>query len=54
VASALQALGIRGVFGIVSVHNLPVADAITQQGSIGPGTHRTGSIPPGLIVFIVS
>ncbi len=36
VACALEALGVRHVFGIVSVHNLPVYDAITRRGTITP------------------
>lgn len=34
VARALEALGVRHVFGIVSVHNLPVYDAIARRGTI--------------------
>jgi acetolactate synthase I/II/III large subunit len=34
VASALEALGVRHVFGIVSVHNLPIYDAIARRGVI--------------------
>jgi acetolactate synthase I/II/III large subunit len=36
VASALEILGVRHVFGIVSVHNLPIYDAITRRGTITP------------------
>jgi acetolactate synthase I/II/III large subunit len=36
VASALEVLGVRHVFGIVSVHNLPIYDAITRRGTITP------------------
>jgi acetolactate synthase-1/2/3 large subunit len=36
VAAALEALGVRHVFGIVSVHNLPVYDAIARRGTITP------------------
>jgi acetolactate synthase I/II/III large subunit len=36
VAAALEALGVRHVFGIVSVHNLPIYDAIARQGTITP------------------
>jgi len=36
VAAALEALGVRHVFGIVSVHNLPVYDAIARRGAITP------------------
>ena len=36
VASALEMLGVRHVFGIVSVHNLPIYDAIARRGVITP------------------
>ena len=36
VASALETLGVRHVFGIVSVHNLPIYDAIARRGTITP------------------
>jgi acetolactate synthase-1/2/3 large subunit len=36
VAVALEALGVRHVFGIVSVHNLPIYDAIARRGVITP------------------
>jgi acetolactate synthase I/II/III large subunit len=36
VVCALETLGVRHVFGIVSVHNLPIYDAITRRGSITP------------------
>ncbi|HVT68872.1 MAG TPA: thiamine pyrophosphate-binding protein [Trebonia sp.] len=36
VASALEMLGVRHVFGIVSVHNLPIYDAIGRRGTITP------------------
>ncbi|MGH3291906.1 MAG: thiamine pyrophosphate-binding protein, partial [Trebonia sp.] len=36
VASALEVLGVRYVFGIVSVHNLPIYDAIARRGTITP------------------
>src|SRR6201994_3150276 len=36
VASALELLGVRHVFGIVSVHNLPIYDAIARRGVITP------------------
>ena len=36
VAAALEALGVRHVFGIVSVHNLPIYDAIARRGTITP------------------
>jgi acetolactate synthase-1/2/3 large subunit len=34
VAAALEALGVEHVFGIVSVHNLPIYDAIRRRGRI--------------------
>ena len=36
VAAALEMLGVRHVFGIVSVHNLPIYDAIARRGKITP------------------
>ncbi len=36
VVAALETLGVRHVFGIVSVHNLPVYDAIARRGTITP------------------
>jgi acetolactate synthase I/II/III large subunit len=36
VATALETLGVRHVFGIVSVHNLPIYDAIARRGTITP------------------
>jgi acetolactate synthase I/II/III large subunit len=36
VASTLESLGVRHVFGIVSVHNLPIYDAIARRGTITP------------------
>jgi len=36
VVSALETLGVRHVFGIVSVHNLPIYDAIKRRGTITP------------------
>ncbi len=36
VAAALEILGVRQVFGIVSVHNLPIYDAIARRGTITP------------------
>lgn len=34
VVAALEALGVEHVFGIVSVHNLPIVDAIERRGTI--------------------
>ncbi len=36
VARTLRALGVRHVFGIVSVHNIPIYDAIARIGGITP------------------
>jgi acetolactate synthase-1/2/3 large subunit len=36
VVAALEMLGVRHVFGIVSVHNLPIYDAIARRGTITP------------------
>jgi acetolactate synthase I/II/III large subunit len=36
VVCALETLGVRHVFGIVSVHNLPIYDAIARRGTITP------------------
>src|SRR6185437_636271 len=36
VVSALEMLGVRHVFGIVSVHNLPIYDAIARRRTITP------------------
>lgn len=36
VSAALEALGVSHVFGIVSVHNLPIYDAIARRGVITP------------------
>ena len=34
VVTALRALGVDTVFGVASVHNLPILDAMTRQGEI--------------------
>jgi acetolactate synthase-1/2/3 large subunit len=34
VVAALEALGVRHVFGIVSVHNLPIVDALARSSSV--------------------
>ncbi|MBV9794501.1 MAG: thiamine pyrophosphate-binding protein [Actinobacteria bacterium] len=36
VAAALEQLGVRHVFGIVSIHNLPIYDAISRRGALTP------------------
>ncbi len=40
VAQTLRALGVRHVFGIVSVHNIPIYDAIARLGGITPVSVR--------------
>ena len=40
VAATLEALGVRHLFGIVSVHNLPIYDAIARRGAISPVSVR--------------
>ena len=40
VAATLEALGVNHVFGIVSVHNLPVYDAIARRGNVTAVTVR--------------
>jgi acetolactate synthase-1/2/3 large subunit len=46
VVEALKALGVRYVFGIVSVHNIPIYDAILRDGSITPigVRHEQGAV----------
>ncbi len=46
VVAALEALGVRHVFGIVSVHNLPTVDAIARSGSVTfvPVRHEQGAV----------
>ena len=34
VVSALRKIGVTHVFGIVSIHNMPIFDAITRDGTI--------------------
>src|ERR1700753_3481275 len=46
VVAALEALGVRHVFGIVSVHNLPIYDAIARRGTITPVGVRHEQAPP--------
>jgi acetolactate synthase I/II/III large subunit len=43
VAAALELLSVRHVFGIVSVHNLPIYDAIARRGTPPTATRA----PPG-------
>jgi acetolactate synthase-1/2/3 large subunit len=46
VVAALEALGVRHVFGIVSVHNLPIVDAINRSETIRmiPVRHEQGAV----------
>lgn len=46
VVAALTGLGVRHVFGIVSVHNLPIVDAISRAGSIAfvETRHEQGAV----------
>lgn len=46
VAEALEVLGVRHVFGIVSVHNLPMFDAVARRGAttIVPCRHEQGAV----------
>jgi acetolactate synthase I/II/III large subunit len=46
VVAALHALGVRHVFGIVSVHNLPILDAIARDGGIRlvESRHEQGAV----------
>ena len=46
VAATLHALGVRHVFGIVSVHNLPIFDAIARDGRIRivPTRHEQSAV----------
>jgi acetolactate synthase-1/2/3 large subunit len=46
VVAALKAIGVDHVFGIVSVHNIPIYDAILRDGSITPISvrHEQGAV----------
>jgi acetolactate synthase I/II/III large subunit len=46
IAAALEALGVRHVFGIVSVHNLPIVDAIARSAAITfvEARHEQGAV----------
>jgi acetolactate synthase-1/2/3 large subunit len=46
VVETLKALGVEHVFGIVSVHNIPIYDAILRDGSITPISvrHEQGAL----------
>ena len=46
VVAALEALGVEHVFGIVSVHNLPIVGAIERSDdAVRPGAAREGGSP---------
>ncbi|MFC6669854.1 thiamine pyrophosphate-binding protein [Marinobacterium aestuariivivens] len=46
VARILEAHGVANVYGVISIHNLPVADAIGRRGRIGfvPARGEAGSV----------
>src|SRR5438067_4600049 len=41
VAQALKAVGVEYVFGIISIHNIPIYDALSRQGGIRPIVNRS-------------
>jgi len=41
VVQALKAVGIEYVFGIISIHNIPIYDALSRQGGIRPIINRS-------------
>jgi len=41
IVQVLKAAGVEYVFGIISIHNIPIYDAIARQGDIGPITNRS-------------
>ena len=41
IVQALKAAGVEYVFGIISIHNIPIYDAIAWQGGIRPITNRS-------------
>ena len=45
VVAALRALGVEHVFGIVSVHNIPIYDAIARDGTGSGHPGPSGPIP---------
>jgi acetolactate synthase-1/2/3 large subunit len=46
IVAALEALGVRHVFGIVSIHNLPTVDAISRSSTISmvEARHEQGAV----------
>ncbi|HET8842118.1 MAG TPA: thiamine pyrophosphate-binding protein [Ktedonobacteraceae bacterium] len=40
IVQALKAAGVDTVFGVISIHNIPIYDAIAQRGGIQPVTNR--------------
>jgi acetolactate synthase-1/2/3 large subunit len=41
VVQALKAVGVECVFGIISIHNIPIYDALARQGGIRPIVNRS-------------
>ncbi len=41
IVQALKATGVEYVFGIISIHNIPIYEAIARQGGIRPITNRS-------------
>jgi acetolactate synthase-1/2/3 large subunit len=41
IVQILKAAGVDSVFGIISIHNIPIYDAIARQGGIRPVTNRS-------------
>jgi acetolactate synthase-1/2/3 large subunit len=41
IVQALKAAGVECVFGIISIHNLPIYDAIARQRGIRPIINRS-------------
>ncbi len=40
IVQGLQAAGVHTVFGVISIHNIPIYDAMARQGDIHPVTNR--------------
>ena len=41
IVQILKAAGVEYVFGIISIHNIPIYDAIARQGGIRTITNRS-------------
>ena len=41
IVQALKATGVEYVFGIISIHNIPIYEAFARQGGIRPITNRS-------------